>query len=71
MLQCTQHTGPENSIGAVIRQLRSELSGQVRLIAVSKQVALAPMRLAYEAGVRDFGESRVQELQEKKKPSRT
>ncbi|MGI0485606.1 YggS family pyridoxal phosphate-dependent enzyme [Pantanalinema rosaneae CENA516] len=48
-----------------IRQIRQTLPPQVRLIAVSKQVSIAAMREAYEAGVRDFGESRVQEAEAK------
>ncbi|HEY3081251.1 MAG TPA: YggS family pyridoxal phosphate-dependent enzyme [Chloroflexota bacterium] len=34
---------------------------EVTLVAVSKTVPAARVRLAYEAGVRDFGENRVQE----------
>ncbi|TVR90132.1 MAG: YggS family pyridoxal phosphate-dependent enzyme [Spirochaetaceae bacterium] len=37
----------------------------VRLIAVSKTHDVSAVREAYEAGVRDFGESRVQEAEEK------
>lgn len=37
----------------------------VRLIAVSKGQSADKIRLAYEAGQRDFGESYVQELQQK------
>lgn len=38
---------------------------QVSLIAVSKTKPVEMLREAYEAGVRDFGENRVQELTEK------
>lgn len=38
---------------------------EVTLIAVSKTKPLSMLREAYEAGVRDFGENRVQELTEK------
>jgi pyridoxal phosphate enzyme (YggS family) len=38
----------------------------VRLIAVSKTVAPDRIRLAYEAGLRDFGENRVQEAESKR-----
>ncbi|MBF0362317.1 MAG: YggS family pyridoxal phosphate-dependent enzyme [Oligoflexia bacterium] len=39
--------------------------GDVRLIAVSKTFPTEYILAAYELGVRDFGESRVQELQQK------
>ncbi len=40
-------------------------AGEVTLIAVSKTKPLPMLQEAYEAGVRDFGENRVQELVEK------
>lgn len=40
-------------------------SGEVQLIAVSKTKPVELLLEAYEAGVRDFGENRVQELTEK------
>lgn len=40
-------------------------SGEVQLIAVSKTKPVEQLLEAYEAGVRDFGENRVQELTEK------
>ncbi len=39
--------------------------GEVRLLAVSKTMPAADIRAAYGAGQRDFGESRVQELDAK------
>lgn len=39
--------------------------GEVRLIAVSKTKPVEMLMEAYEAGVRDFGENKVQELVEK------
>ena len=39
---------------------------EVQLILVTKNVPLEKIREAYEAGARDFGENRVQELLEKK-----
>lgn len=48
-----------------IAQIRQTLPTNVRLIAVSKQVALPAMQAAYDAGIRDFGESRVQEAEAK------
>lgn len=45
--------------------IRQQLPPQVRLIAVTKQVSVEAMREAYAAGVRDFGESKVQEAETK------
>ena len=39
----------------------------VTLIAVSKQVSIEKMKEAYQAGLRDFGESRLQSALDKKK----
>lgn len=44
-----------------IANIRSQLPTSVRLIAVTKQVPVEAMRAAYAAGLRDFGESRIQE----------
>ncbi|NJN37708.1 MAG: YggS family pyridoxal phosphate-dependent enzyme [Acaryochloridaceae cyanobacterium CSU_3_4] len=41
--------------------IRKTLPPSIRLIAVSKFIPVEMMRQAYAAGVRDFGESRVQE----------
>lgn len=48
-----------------IATIRQHLPPQVRLIAVTKQVSVEAMREAYAAGVRDFGESKVQEAESK------
>ena len=48
-----------------ISEIRQHLPAPVRLIAVTKQVSVAAMREAYTAGVRDFGESRIQEADSK------
>lgn len=48
-----------------IRSIQDSLPGSVKLIAVSKKVGPAAIREAYAAGIRDFGESRVQEAQDK------
>jgi hypothetical protein len=45
-----------------IEKIRQSLPNHVRLIAVSKQVSVAAIREAYQAGLRDFGESRLQEV---------
>ena len=44
-----------------IALIRQQLPDRVRLIAVTKQVSPEAMREAYNAGIRDFGESRIQE----------
>ncbi|MDP8966726.1 MAG: YggS family pyridoxal phosphate-dependent enzyme [Cyanobacteriota bacterium] len=48
-----------------IANIRQQLPAGVRLIAVSKQVSVDAMREAYAAGIRDFGESKVQEAEAK------
>lgn len=48
-------------IGDRITQICQQLPDTVRLIAVTKQVGITAMREAYSAGVRNFGENRVQE----------
>lgn len=52
-------------IAEQIATIRQTIPDSVRLIAVTKQVPVSAMRDAYAAGVRDFGESRVQEAAEK------
>lgn len=49
------------TIAQRIAQIRATLPETVRLIAVTKQVSVDAMREAYAAGMRDFGESRIQE----------
>lgn len=44
-----------------INVIRQQIPVSVRLIAVSKQVSIEAMREAYESGIRDFGENRLQE----------
>lgn len=44
-----------------VKSLRQSIPSHIRLIAVSKQVSVSSMRLAYEAGIRDFAENRIQE----------
>lgn len=48
-----------------IHTLRQTLPEHVRLIAVTKQVTVDRMREAYHAGIRDFGENRLQEAEAK------
>ncbi|MEH2167154.1 MAG: YggS family pyridoxal phosphate-dependent enzyme [Nostoc sp.] len=54
-----------SSISERIVTIRSSLPTSVKLIAVSKQVSAQAIRSAYNAGIRDFGESRIQETASK------
>ncbi|NEO84229.1 MAG: YggS family pyridoxal phosphate-dependent enzyme [Spirulina sp. SIO3F2] len=54
-----------NAIAERLTQVRSQIPPQVRLIAVSKTFPAEAIRQAYHAGIRDFGESRIQEAAEK------
>lgn len=49
------------SISQKIAQIQQQLTPEARLIAISKQVPVEKIREAYAAGIRDFGENRVQE----------
>jgi pyridoxal phosphate enzyme (YggS family) len=53
------------TIAERITNIRAGLPANVRLIAVTKQVPVDAMREAYAAGIRDFGESRIQEAEAK------
>ncbi len=48
-----------------IATIRQQLPDSVRLIAITKQVPTDAIREAYDAGIRDFGESKIQETAEK------
>lgn len=50
-----------------IAEIRSTLPEKVTLVCVTKFHPVSSLREAYDAGERDFGESRVQELVEKQK----
>ena len=50
-----------DSIADRLQHLYQQLPSGVRAIVVTKQVSLEAMREAYQAGVRDFAESRIQE----------
>lgn len=54
-----------SSISDNLTQLRSQLPPEVLLVAVSKTKPLEDLQAAYDAGQRDFGENRVQEMAEK------
>lgn len=56
----------DQAIAHRIAQIQPTIPPEVRLIAVSKQVPTVAMRAAYAAGLRDFGESRIQEALTKK-----
>lgn len=48
-----------------IRHFCDQIPDAVRIVAVTKQVPVLAMRSAYAAGLRDFGENRIQETIEK------
>ena len=48
-----------------IRDFCDQIPTGVRIVAVTKQVPVSAMRSAYAAGLRDFGENRIQETIEK------
>lgn len=54
-----------DQLASRLDQIRQTLPPTVKLIAVTKQVPIEVMRAAYELGVRDFGESRIQETTDK------
>ena len=56
---------PVNAIAQTLAHIRQTLPDTVTLIAVTKTVSVEKMRVAYAAGVRDFGESRLQETIDK------
>lgn len=45
-----------------IESLKSEIPSGIELIAVSKTKPLEDMEIAYQCGIRDFGENKVQEI---------
>jgi PLP dependent protein len=53
---------PSDPIVDRISAIRQKLPATVRLIAVSKYTTVEAMKVAYQAGIRDFGESRVQDV---------
>lgn len=50
-----------STITQKIQKLREQIPDHVRLVAITKGVSVEAIAEAYEAGVRDFGESRLQE----------
>jgi PLP dependent protein len=55
----------QDSIAQRLANIRQEIPETVQLVAVSKGASVEQMREAYAAGVRDFGESRIQATAEK------
>jgi pyridoxal phosphate enzyme (YggS family) len=53
------------SVASNLLSVRDSLNANVQLIAVSKTYPASRILEAYNAGQRDFGENRVQEIQEK------
>jgi PLP dependent protein len=53
------------SIAHNIETICQDLPASVKLMAVSKQASVTQMREAYAVGIRDFGESRIQDAQTK------
>jgi PLP dependent protein len=49
-----------------ITKIRQKLPANVRMVAVSKYVTVDEIRSAYAAGIRDFGENKIQDMEEKK-----
>ncbi len=49
-----------------ITKIRQTLPANVRLVAVSKYVSVDEIRAAYDAGIRDFGENKIQDMEGKK-----
>lgn len=49
-----------------ITNIRQNLPAKVRLVAVSKYVSVEEIRAAYDAGIRDFGENKIQDMEGKK-----
>ena len=48
-----------------LKEFKNKLAANVRLLAVSKTKPIAMLQAAYDAGQRDFGENKVQELRDK------
>ncbi|MGY6530909.1 MAG: YggS family pyridoxal phosphate-dependent enzyme [Cyanobacterium sp.] len=60
----------DSSTVAPIEEIRKIIPPNVRLIAVSKTMPVDSIRTAYNAGVRDFAENRLQEALEKQEQLR-
>ncbi len=60
-------THPERGLTVAerIEKVTQQLPPQTKLIAVTKKISVPLIRQAYQVGIRDFGESRIQELEAK------
>lgn len=63
MIQTNLHNVKENIHGSCVKASRKE--EEVTLIAVSKTKPVSMLQEAYDAGIRDFGENKVQEILDK------
>ncbi|WP_313126637.1 YggS family pyridoxal phosphate-dependent enzyme [Proteiniclasticum ruminis] len=54
-----------SNISKNLEEIRSTLKDNVTLVAVSKTKSAEEIMAAYKEGIRDFGENKVQELEEK------
>ncbi|MGL4451472.1 MAG: YggS family pyridoxal phosphate-dependent enzyme [Sarcina sp.] len=45
-----------------INEIKSKIPNEIKLVAVSKTKPLEDLQIAYECGLRDFGENKVQEI---------
>ncbi len=52
-------------IAEALNKIKSEISNQITLVAVSKTKPVEDLQVAYDAGQRIFGENKVQELTDK------
>jgi PLP dependent protein len=59
------HDLDKKSIGDRIAAIAQTIPASVKLVAVSKYATVSAIREAYDAGIRDFGESKVQDTQKK------
>ena len=59
-----------HSIAERIAEIRAQIPDSVRLVAVTKTVPAEAIRIAHAAGLRDFGENRIQEAVEKQEQLR-
>lgn len=53
------------SIQENLKQVQATIPSQVTLVAVSKTKPVEDLKEAYEAGIRDFGENKIQEMCDK------
>jgi pyridoxal phosphate enzyme (YggS family) len=67
LVQITASEGEKQSISDRIAAIAKTLPASIKLVAVSKYASVAAMREAYAAGIREFGESKVQEAQKKQR----